>query len=76
MPAAAVHYIDLHPKTNDLVMATHGRGIIIIDDISPLREINQEVLEKDVHFFETKPSMMVEQSGFGGGKHRNPIYWS
>ncbi|WP_041650021.1 WD40/YVTN/BNR-like repeat-containing protein [Marivirga tractuosa] len=67
MPAAAVHHIDLHPKTNDLVMATHGRGIIIIDDISPLREINQEILAKDVHFFKTKPSMMVEQSGFGGG---------
>ncbi len=67
MPAVAVHYMDLHPRTNDLVMGTHGRGIIIIDDISPLRQIDQEVLAKDLHFFETKPSMMVEQSGFGGG---------
>ena len=50
MPAAAVHYIDLHKKTSDLVLATHGRGIIIIDDVSPLREITQEVLAKDVHF--------------------------
>lgn len=28
-------------------MGTHGRGIIIIDDISPLRELTDEVLEKN-----------------------------
>ncbi len=32
-------------------MGTHGRGVIIIDDISPLREINEEVLAKTLHFF-------------------------
>lgn len=66
MPAVAVHYIELHKKTNDLVMGTHGRGVIIIDDISPLRQINQSVLQKDVHFFETQPTVMKEESGFGG----------
>lgn len=48
-------------------MGTHGRGVIIIDDISPLRELNQEVLSKDVHFFKTKPVTMVEEGGFSGG---------
>ncbi len=67
MPAAAVHFIDLQKKTSDLVMGTHGRGIIIIDDISPLRQINQEVLAKEVHFFETKPAIIKEEGGFGGG---------
>lgn len=67
MPAAAVHFIDLQKKTNDLVLGTHGRGIIIIDDISPLRQINQEMLVKDVHFFNSKPSVIKEESGFGGG---------
>ncbi|MCB0374412.1 MAG: hypothetical protein KDD04_00680, partial [Sinomicrobium sp.] len=66
MPAVAVHYIDLHKKTNDLVMGTHGRGVIIIDDISPLREISQNMLQKDVHFFNAKPTVMKEESGFGG----------
>lgn len=66
MPSVAIHFIDLHPKTNDLVMGTHGRGVIILDDISPLRHLNPEVLEKDVHFFETEPFTMVEQSGFSG----------
>ena len=67
MPATAVHFVDLQKKTNDLVMGTHGRGVIIIDDISPLRQINQEMLQESVHFFDTKPTVMKEESGFGGG---------
>ncbi len=67
MPATAVHFIDLHKKTNDLVLGTHGRGVIILDDISSLRQINQEVLAKNVHFFNTKPGIIKENNGFGGG---------
>ena len=66
MPPTAVHFIDLQKKTNDLVLGTHGRGVIILDDISPLRALNQEVLAKDIHFFENKPAIMFESGGFGG----------
>jgi hypothetical protein len=66
MPLVAVHFVDLQKKTNDIVMGTHGRGVIIIDDISPLRELNQEILSKKLHFFETKPFEMTEESGFSG----------
>ncbi len=66
MPPVAVHYIELHKKTNDLVMGTHGRGVIIIDDISPLRELNENILGKEVHFFESQPFTMSEESGFSG----------
>ena len=66
MPATAVHFIDLQKRTNDLVMGTHGRGIIIIDDISPLREINTEVMKEKVHFFSSAPFVMTDQSGFNG----------
>jgi len=67
MPPVAIHFIDLQKQTNDIVMGTHGRGVIIIDDISPLRELNQQVLAKNLHFFESKPFTMVEESGFAGG---------
>ena len=67
MPAAAVHFIDLQKKTNDLVLGTHGRGVIIIDDISPLREISNENLKKKVHFFASKPHVMKDGSGFASG---------
>jgi len=66
MPSVAVHFIDLQRQTNDLVMGTHGRGVIIIDDISPLREISSEVMSKKVHFFKAKPTVMSDQSGFSG----------
>jgi len=67
MPPVAVHYLALHPKTNDLVMATHGRGIIILDDISPLRQITNDIIAKDVHFFTTSPTVISEQSAFTEG---------
>ena len=66
MPAVAIHFMELNKKTNDLVMATHGRGIIILDDISPLRQITQEVLSENLHFFNLKPAVIEEQSNFGG----------
>ncbi len=66
MPSVAVHHIALQKRTNDLVLGTHGRGVIILDDISPLREINQEVLAKTLHFFSNDPTVMNEKSSFGG----------
>jgi hypothetical protein len=66
MPPVAVHFIELQKRTNDIVMGTHGRGVIIIDDISPLRELTPEILNEDVHFFKTKPFTMTEDSGFSG----------
>jgi len=66
MPAVAVHFIELHKRTNDLVMGTHGRGVIILDDISPLRSINNEVLGKTLHFFETPDTEISETSSFSG----------
>jgi len=71
MPSVAVHWIDMHPKTNDLVMGTHGRGVIIIDDISPLRQIKPEMLSKEVYFFDSKPFVMPEESTFGGTSSSN-----
>ena len=66
MPPVAVHFIDLQKKTNDLVMGTHGRGVIIIDDISPLREIDLTTLNKKVHFFQGKKTVMADKSDFVG----------
>ena len=66
-PSTAVHFLDLQKKTNDLVAGTHGRGVIIVDDISILRSIKPEILDKNVHFFDTKPGIIVEEGGFGGG---------
>ena len=66
VPAVAVHFIALQKQTNDLVLGTHGRGVIIIDDISPLRELTADNLQKKLHFFNVKPTVIDEESSFSG----------
>jgi hypothetical protein len=39
IPTVAVHDIVIHPREHDLVIGTHGRGIYIIDDITPLEKL-------------------------------------
>lgn len=66
LPPVAIHYLALHPTEDALLMATHGRGIVIIDDISPLRAITKDILTKELAFITTKPSIIREAGGFGG----------
>ncbi|MBX2929257.1 MAG: hypothetical protein KF852_15595 [Saprospiraceae bacterium] len=66
LPKVAVHDIAIHPRDHALVLGTHGRGAVIIDDITPLRQISPEVLAKPVHFFKTSPTILRDP-GAGGG---------
>ncbi|MEZ5042390.1 MAG: hypothetical protein R2828_20995 [Saprospiraceae bacterium] len=66
MPQVGVRDMVIHPKANALVMATHGRGVIIIDDISPLRQISEKVLAEKIHFFTIAPTLLKDP-GAGGG---------
>jgi len=66
MPSANVHFIELHKRTNDLVLATHGRGVIIIDDVSVLRQLTPENMDKELYFFKAKAATIPENNGFGG----------
>ncbi len=58
IPKASIREIVIHPRENDLILGTHGRGILIIDDISTMRQINQEILNEDVAFLDMKPSVI------------------
>jgi photosystem II stability/assembly factor-like uncharacterized protein len=49
MPPVPVH--DIEVKGNDLVVATHGRGFWILDEISPLREYTADLAQKTAHLF-------------------------
>ena len=55
-PPVAVNDLAIHPRENDLIIATHGRGVYIVDDITPLRQINEKVLESKLAFLETRPA--------------------
>jgi len=62
-PAVAVRDLVVHPREGDLVMATHGRGIWIIDDISSLRALNPELMEQDAVLFDGKAVQYIESGG-------------
>ena len=51
LPAVRVDDLQIHPRTNDLVIATHGRSIGILDDTRPLRELTPEIAAKPAHLF-------------------------
>ncbi len=64
-PSVAVRDLAIHPRDNDLVIATHGRGIWIIDDITPLRALTPATLANEVVFVRARPT--VQKVPAGGG---------
>ncbi len=56
VPPVRVDDIQIHPRTNDVVIATHGRSIAILDDSTPLRELTPEVTAKPMHLFTVGPA--------------------
>lgn len=52
LPTVSVMDLVVHPREHDLVIATHGRSIYIVDDISPLRALTSQVMAKPLHVFE------------------------
>jgi photosystem II stability/assembly factor-like uncharacterized protein len=55
LPSVPVRDLAIHPRDHDLVIATHGRGIWIVDDISPLRTLTPETLAKEAEFVQSRP---------------------
>ncbi len=56
LPTIPVNDLVIHPRENDLVVGTFGRGFYIAD-ISVLQELSQNVLAKDAHLFEIEPKV-------------------
>lgn len=60
MPVVPVH--DLVVKDNDLVVASHGRSFWILDDISPLRQMNDPEATSGVHLFVPSPAIRLRRN--------------
>jgi hypothetical protein len=52
MPTVAIHDLLVHPRDNDLIAGTHGRGTWICDDISPLQQLSQDLLTAEAFLFD------------------------
>ena len=63
-PAVAVRDLAFSRQGDDLVLATHGRGIWVIDDISPLRQLSADTLASNVALI---PGGPVQQRIQGSG---------
>ena len=68
-PNVAVRDIVVHPRESDLVIATHGRGIWIIDDITTLRKLSPALMAQEAAFLEAKPAelRLVSNGGWVEG---------
>jgi photosystem II stability/assembly factor-like uncharacterized protein len=73
MPHAPVHHMVVQEHFNDLVVATYGRGFWILDDIGPLQELNQKVVDSDAHLFSVRPAYRFHRvTGNPRGSRNDP----
>lgn len=77
IPNTPVRDIVIHPVTNDLVLGTHGRGVIIIDDITGIRNVSSKILESEMALIPTRPTIWTDENTGGGfpnqaGNFRGP----
>jgi photosystem II stability/assembly factor-like uncharacterized protein len=64
-PSVAVRDIVIQARESDLVLATHGRGIWIMDDISPLRKLTPDLMTKTATLIEGPPAVQYFNSNGG-----------
>ncbi|MDQ6653661.1 MAG: hypothetical protein M3Y84_13080, partial [Acidobacteriota bacterium] len=57
LPNVSVHDILIHPRENDLILATHGRSVWIFDDATPIQQMTAAILRSDAHLFPIRPAL-------------------
>ena len=65
LPTLAVNDLVIHPRDNDLVLATHGRGLWILDQVNAFQEMTPDIAASVAHLFTIEPA---EQIRYRGGK--------
>src|SRR5437762_1036490 len=57
-PTVPVYDVQFIKRSHDLVIATHGRGLFVLDNITALEELTPDVLASDFHVFSTLPAQI------------------
>jgi len=70
LPHAPVHHMVVQPCFNDLVVGTYGRGFWIMDDITPLQQLTDSVIQSAVHLFRPRPAYRLHS--IAGGQRLTP----
>jgi photosystem II stability/assembly factor-like uncharacterized protein len=63
LPTVAVNDLVVHPRDNDLVIATHGRGIFILDQINALQQMSAEIANSSAHLFTIEAAEQIRYRG-------------
>lgn len=63
LPKVAVRGIAIHPREGDLILATHGRGVYIIDDLTPIRQLTPEIRNAEVAFLPARTAVQKIEAG-------------
>jgi hypothetical protein len=58
LPTVPVDDIQIHPRENDLILATHGRSIWVLDDLTALEQLNDTVAAAEAQLFNIRPATM------------------
>lgn len=66
MPTVSVYDLKIHQRDNDLIAGTHGRSIWIMDDISPLQQLNNDVMQSKGYLFDQRQATIWENTSRGG----------
>jgi photosystem II stability/assembly factor-like uncharacterized protein len=72
LPTVAVHDIVLHPSAGEMVAATHGRSLWILD-ITPLRQMTADVLKAQVHLFKPLTAVRWQMEPAHGRTNRRYV---
>jgi photosystem II stability/assembly factor-like uncharacterized protein len=69
LPTVAIRDMVIHPRENDLIVATFGRGFYILENIAPLRQVTADSLQQNAALFPAKDALMyIERHPLGGPK--------
>lgn len=63
LPTVAANDLVVHPRDNDLIVATHGRGIFILDQINALQEMTPGIAGSAAHLFTVERAEQVRYRG-------------
>jgi photosystem II stability/assembly factor-like uncharacterized protein len=58
LPTVRIDDVLVHPRENDLVLATHGRSIYILDDVTALQQVTPEIVAADAHLFQPREAVL------------------
>jgi photosystem II stability/assembly factor-like uncharacterized protein len=73
MPTLPFNDLVIHPRDNDLILGTHGRGVWILDHVNALQELSPEILQQQAALFSISDAEIINYQD--DGAHTGDMYY-